>query len=225
MSAGLTPQQSGLAAIVLAGGRSRRMGEDKAQLQLQGEALLTRACRLVQTVGEPWGSPHTLVIATRADYQPLLTEGCELLLEEDSKGPLVAFSQGLEWFKSMEIEWVLLLACDLPLLTAEDLACAMADLPKLPAEVDAYLPPAAMAAKRATEVPQQKQVNWEPLCGFYRRRCATALDEAVARGVRSFQGWLTELNVAALNHWPAEHLLNCNRPEDWAWVQAQIGDR
>src|SRR5580692_1692239 len=40
----------GVAGYVLAGGRSKRFGQDKARVRLGGEMMLTRTCRLVREV-------------------------------------------------------------------------------------------------------------------------------------------------------------------------------
>ena len=206
--------------IVLAGGQSRRMGQDKALLQLQGEALLTRTCRTA--LAARWSSQAGVascvwVLTACPNYQSLLPQGCELLLEDDPQGPLKAFAQGLEQLEADDDGWVLLLACDLPLLTVEDLVGAIAHLADLPQDIDAYLPP-AMSGDPSGPASATKQIDWEPLCGFYRQRCLTSLSEALTQGTRSFQRWLRALKIAPLTHWPAEHLLNCNRPEDWEQV-------
>jgi len=217
-------------AVVLAGGQSRRMGQDKALLRLQGEALLTRTCRLARAV-----SDRVWVITTRSEYQSLFPQGCELILETDPQGPLIAFSQALKHLGLGPLQqdgWVLLLACDLPLLTAEDLARAIVHLLDLPATVDAYLPPAVIGRQpdRQSDAKSDnsrlaKQIQWEPLCGFYRQRCLGSLQATISqRGTRSFQRWLLELNVAPLTAWPTAHLLNCNRPEDWHRVLNWMGE-
>lgn len=193
------------------------MGQDKALLQLQGEALLTRTCCMALTV-----SQRAIVITTRSDYQPLLPLGCELLLEAEPQGPLRAFAQGLEQgLEGAADAWVLLLACDLPLLTAEDLVRAIAHLPELPCEVDAYLPPAGSGGQ-ASSGELNKTIDWEPLCGFYRQRCLQSLKGTLHRGNRSFQRWLPALNISPLTDWTAEHLLNCNRPQDWERALASL---
>ncbi len=43
--------ESGLAGLVLAGGRSSRMGEEKAAIHWRGQTLLDHACALLQRVG------------------------------------------------------------------------------------------------------------------------------------------------------------------------------
>lgn len=219
-----SPELAG--AIVLAGGQSRRMGQDKALLQLQGEALLTRTCRTALAVSDsfkPGVARRVWAITARPDYQSLLPQGCELLLEDDPQGPLNAFAQGLEQLESGADGWVLLLACDLPLLTVEDLVGAIAHLADLSPEVDAYLPPAA-SETRLGERSTNKQIDWEPLCGFYRQRCLNSLNGAINQGTRSFQRWLKQLNIAPLTQWPSKHLLNCNRPQDWAEVREIVGE-
>lgn len=44
---------AGVAAIVLAGGRSTRMGRDKAHVVIDGEPLVTRVCRAVTAACDP----------------------------------------------------------------------------------------------------------------------------------------------------------------------------
>lgn len=209
------------------------MGQDKALLQLQGETLLRRTSRIALAVS----SAPVWVIAARAAYQSDLPQGCDLLLEDEPLGPLVAFAKGLRQLRGPEDglghgledgqaeRWVLLLACDLPLLTQADLEQAIAQLPSLPSEADAYLPPAlstALSAAQTSPSAARKPVNWEPLCGFYRQRCFTPLQASVAQGTRSFQHWLQELTIAPLEHWSHAHLLNCNRPQDWEQVQLRL---
>lgn len=207
------------------------MGQDKALLQLQGETLLRRTSRMALAVSsaKPGPARPVWVIAACAAYQSDLPQGCDLLLEDDPQGPLVAFAKGLRQLRGPEDgqaeRWVLLLACDLPLLTQADLEQAIAHLPDLPSEADAYLPPAlstALSAARTSPSAVRKQVNWEPLCGFYRQRCFIPLKASVAQGTRSFQHWLQELTIAPLEHWSQAHLLNCNRPQDWEQVQLRL---
>ena len=217
---------------MLAGGQSRRMGQDKALLRLQGEVLLTRTCRQLLSVcaGQP-----ILVITTRPSYQTLLPPGCNLILETAPQGPLLAFARGLNQLllapqpigqQQQRSDWVLLLACDLPLLTVADLETAIARLAQLPDSVEAYLPPAALrsAAPAETTGVASRYVAWEPLCGFYRQRCLPSLQTAIQNGDRAFQPWLKRLNIVPIAQWPPAHLLNCNRPEDWQRVQ-QICDQ
>ncbi|MGL5036031.1 MAG: NTP transferase domain-containing protein, partial [Microcystaceae cyanobacterium] len=110
--------QTNLTAIILAGGQSSRMGQDKALLNIDGMPLLTRTCKLAQTVAQP----VYVVTPWIERYSAIAPAGCELIMETwpphsvKSPGPLWAFTQVLPLVKT---EWSLLIACDLPYLTAD----------------------------------------------------------------------------------------------------------
>ncbi|MEH2197049.1 molybdenum cofactor guanylyltransferase [Nostoc sp.] len=192
---------SRLSAIVLAGGKSSRMGQDKALILIQGMLLLQRVCAIAQSCADavyvvtPW--PER--------YQELLLPSCQFIREVPSSGeslahgPLVGFAQGLAEVKT---EWVLLLACDLPKLRVEVLQEWVTRLDSVGDNAIAAL----------AEHPK----GWEPLCGFYRRRCLPQLLEFINQGGRSFQQWLRQYPVEVLPLSEPEMLFNCNTPEDLA---------
>ncbi len=205
---------SKLTAIVLAGGKSSRMGQDKALISIQGVPLLQRVCSIAQSctdvvyVVTPW--PER--------YQDLLLPGCQFIREVPlsgeslAHGPLVGFAQGLA---EVETEWVLLLACDLPKLRVEVLlAC---DLPKLRVEVlQDWVTRLDSVGDNAIAALAHHPKGWEPLCGFYRHRCLPQLLEFINQGGRSFQQWLRQYPVEVLPLAEPEMLFNCNTPEDLA---------
>lgn len=194
-----------LAAIVLAGGLSQRMGQDKALLEQEGTPLLRRTWEVARAL-----TPAVWIVTPRRDrYQPLFPPGAQWIEETPPPsgappaGPLLAFQQALE---SIEADWVLLLACDLPNLRAEVLTQWRAALATLPTSAIAYLPHTAK--------------GWEPLCGFYHKSCLPSLQAYAARGKRSFQGWLNQApTVVAIPQVPVEMLANCNTPADWEQLQ------
>jgi len=55
--------------------------------------------------------------------------------------------------------------------------------------------------------------GWDPLCGFYRRSCLSALTDYI-KG-RSFQHWLAQHPVQLLPLPDAQMLFNCNTPMTW----------
>jgi molybdopterin-guanine dinucleotide biosynthesis protein A len=188
-----------LSAIILAGGKSSRMGRDKALISLQGIPLLQRICDLASSCTDivyivtPW--PER--------YQHLSLPDCEFICETSilplpyTHGPLVGFAQGL---KQVKTDWVLLLACDLPKLRLDVFQDWGQKLPTVESGAIAYL----------VRHPQ----GWEPLCGFYRRRCLPELMDFIYSGGRSFQDWLKHHSVAAFPLSEPEILFNCNTPED-----------
>lgn len=180
-----------IATIVLAGGLSLRMGQDKALLEIAGVPLLRRITNLVAPL-----SRSVVVTGWPERYAAIVD--CPVLLDRRTEGPLVGFSQGLT---AVETDWVLLLSCDLPNLDQAVIAGWMADLATLPPETIAYLPAG--------------EKGWEPLCGFYRSTCRESLQTFIDQGGRSFQRWLRSQSVAILPVADPDILFNCNRPEDW----------
>jgi molybdopterin-guanine dinucleotide biosynthesis protein A len=59
---------------------------------------------------------------------------------------------------------------------------------------------------------QNNQI-WQPLCGFYRRRCLPELREYIEGGGRSFQQWLMSYSVEILVLEDPEMLFNFNSPD------------
>jgi molybdenum cofactor guanylyltransferase len=106
-------------------------------------------------------------------------------------------------------DWVLLLACDLPNLSAAVLGDWRSQLAEVAPEAVAYLP--------------QRQGKWEPLAGFYRVSTLADLQAYVDAGGRSFQPWLNQRPVTsiALTEQTAAMLVNLNTPTDLAQWQRQ----
>ncbi len=188
---------SNITTIILAGGHSTRMGQDKALLEIQGVPLLKRITDLVLPL-----SHDVLIISAWPDrYQPVVSASCKFLHDCFTDGPLVGFAQALAL---VQTEWILLLSCDLPNLDQATLASWIQNLEALPATTIAYLP--------------KGKKGWEPLCGFYRSTCHTAIQQFVDQGGRSFQRWLSTQPVTVLPFADQHMLFNCNTPEDWARI-------
>ncbi len=196
-----------LAAIVLAGGQSSRMGQDKALIPVQGVPLLQRTCEVAFSC-----TSHIYVITPRTEiYRPLLPPQCQLVLEKplshgtQPQGPLVGFAQGLA---VVPTDWVLLLACDLPYLQADLLQRWIQQLDILEPTIAALLP--------------RQEKGWEPLCGFYRSNSLSRLNVFIQKGGRSFQQWLVQEVVQEIAFSPVESirlreqqmLFNCNTPAE-----------
>ncbi len=193
--------------LVLAGGRSRRMGTDKALLPLDGEPLLARTVRVAREI-----SPTVAIACLDPDrYRNCLPPNVRWLPEaqpEGPQGPLAALTRALP---QLESEWLLLLACDLPCLSPEPLQRWADQLSGLPPEVAAAVP--------------KTERGWEPLCGFYRTTAVADLRSWLSQGRRDFQGWLDSRLVLALPVTDPGLLLNCNTPGEWQAIAAASEDR
>ncbi|RYX84865.1 molybdenum cofactor guanylyltransferase [bacterium] len=96
-------------AAILAGGLSTRMGRDKALLEIDGEPLVRRSARTLQTLFE-----RVIVITNReevarAAHLPSVPDA------HSNKGPLVGIEAALSHFG----EPTFLVACDLPYLNTD----------------------------------------------------------------------------------------------------------
>ncbi|MEM8720623.1 MAG: molybdenum cofactor guanylyltransferase [Cyanobacteria bacterium P01_G01_bin.39] len=192
-----------ITALILAGGESSRMGEDKALLQINGKALLTHICLIAHEC-----AAQTYVITPWIEkYQDIVPSSCELLPEQlvlnaPSNTPIIGFAQGMQ---SVKTEWTLLLACDLPYLASSQVkqwSSALATV--LPTEI-------ALLARTGN--------RWEPFCGFYRRCCLNSLLRHINQGGRSFQTWLKQNSIQELSISDRSMLFNCNTPQDWQLLQ------
>lgn len=201
-----------LTAIVLAGGKSSRMGRDKALIPIQGVPLLGRVCGIAEACADrvyivtPWPERYQHLILPRCQFIQELPFSAPSPSSPSSpssspfpQGPVVGFAQGLA---QVQTEWVLLLACDLPRLEIEVLQEWIAGLDGVEEGAIAAL--------------VHNPKGWEPLCGFYRRRCLPQLLEFINQGGRSFQQWLQRHSVQVLSLSEPKMLFNCNTPEDLA---------
>jgi molybdenum cofactor guanylyltransferase len=181
----------GSAGYVLVGGRSSRMGCDKALLPFRGGALAQSVARAVSAaagsatmVGDParYGGLGYAVIA---DLYP-------------GEGPLGGILTAL---RNTSADWNLITACDMPQLDPE----LLRGLLKTAAEsvADALLPVG----------PEGRP---EPLCALYHRRCLEPFAAAFASGVRKVTAALETVGTVRLPMAEASIFQNVNTPEEWA---------
>ncbi len=186
-----------IAAIALAGGKSSRMGQDKALILIDGEPMLRRVCLAVAQVTDQ----GYVVVREAEPYQQAIAANFTFVIDNKLDGALIGFSLGIQAIAS-PVDWILLVACDLPNLQGDVLQAWAHDLAALPMEAIAYLP-------RSTD-----GKNWEPLCGFYRWQAQISLNQFIEQGGRSFQKWLSNHQAIEIVSVPPRMLLNCNKPED-----------
>ncbi len=151
-----------LAAIVVVGGRSSRMGRPKAWLELGGRPLLAHVVARART----WTREVVLVAAPSQDLPPLDVDPPPVVVRDErpGAGPLPALALGLA---SVTAPWALALACDTPLVRTAVIA--------------------RLAAERSADVDVVVPI-WDarpqPLVALYRRELAPALQALVAAGER-----------------------------------------
>lgn len=204
-----------LAAVILAGGRSSRMGRDKALIAVGEETLIQRTCRVALQCTD-----RVYIVTPWPDrYQSALPNTVGFIVEAPSpgqagtfQGPLMALITALSVLQTKQEDppaWVLTLACDMPNLSAAVLATWRNQLDKLEPQYLAYLP--------------NCQHRWEPLCGFYRVTALESLKEYAATGGRSLQDWLNQQAIAPLSNIDEAMFANVNTPSDLAEWQKTKG--
>jgi molybdopterin-guanine dinucleotide biosynthesis protein A len=157
-------------AIILAGGRSRRMGEDKALLPYNGVTLIEHVLATLRPL-----TANLLVVADRPDKYPLAQARALGDLFPDC-GPLGGIVTGLtEAGEGAH----LVVGCDMPFLNLDVLRLLLAASGP---EWDAVVP----------EVGGQ----WEPLCAVYRHTACPKLRRFLVSGGRALQ---SALNTLAIN--------------------------
>jgi molybdopterin-guanine dinucleotide biosynthesis protein A len=187
-----------LAGLVLCGGASRRMGRDKALIELGGATLLARAIEVLDRVA----APVMLACGPRPRYAEL---GRPLVLDAGPDlGPLGGLAAGLE---TAELPYLAVLACDLPGATPALFAALLDRARGL--ELDAVL--------------FETGAGPEPLLAVYRRAILPAVRRALARGDRRMTAFHAEIRAGRLGAHErrdspgaaaADPALNVNAPED-----------
>ncbi|PYY20457.1 MAG: hypothetical protein DMG60_00135 [Acidobacteria bacterium] len=189
-----------LTGFVLAGGVSRRMGRDKAQIPWRGGTLLTHAIEQVEGV-----APKVFVVGSLGANKlpvPVLADNLS------GVGPLAGIQTALS---NSSTDWNLVIAVDLPLVMAEVLNWI------------------AGFRTRATQVAIAPRVNsrLQPLCAVYHRGLLPEIDEALARQQSSIHRLLERLSTRIIeedeliaNGFAPETFLNVNTPEDLECARA-----
>jgi molybdopterin-guanine dinucleotide biosynthesis protein A len=193
-----------VAAFILVGGESSRMGQDKCLLDFGGVPLVVRTARLLK----PFVRRVTLVgSSSRFGAEGLREIPDQPIHERPSKGnrhgPLAGVVAALADTNS---SWNLLLACDLPHISDVWLD---------------WLLSRALQSSAQVVVPRTAR-GIEPLAAVYRRECAAPLAAAFARGVRKVTDALDGLRLEVLdqNDWRGIDprglvMTNMNTPQDY----------
>lgn len=137
---------SGLAAIILCGGRSERMGSRKEWLTLGGETVLARLAREFRPLAEP------IIVATGKEAPvPPLPPSITIVRDlHDDRGPLAGMYAGFLALPP-HVDRAFVISCDMPLMTSPVVRL-----------LDSQLKEAWCALPVIHGVPQ-------PLCAIYRR--------------------------------------------------------
>lgn len=186
------PEFSGavFSGAVLAGGRSRRMGQDKAFVEVDGVPMVERVAAALREVGA------AEIRITGGDQDRL--EALGLIVDPDAEphaGPLAALIASLEQGRH---DPVVVLACDLPWVSAGAIGRVLDALD----QADAAVPT------------DGEQRQW--LYGVWRRRCLPSMRAAYEAGDRAIHRAVRDLDVRVVAGVSPAVLADADRPGDLA---------
>lgn len=197
MNSGTVPSRPEFGAVVLAGGRSTRMGRDKALLEVDGQPLWRRQREVLRAAGAA-----EIFLSARDDqaWLPQADGFAAVLFDAVSVGgPLVGISAGLERTSRSHLA---VLAVDLPRMNVAWFAALLA----------ACAPGVGAVGRR--------DGFFEPLAAVYPRELMLGAWEALVRGDFSLQRFLAtavaedRMRVCEISPVDAGWFANWNEPAD-----------
>ncbi len=162
-------------SFVLTGGRSTRIGTDKALLPFGDGTLALWMAKIVKGV-----SQDVTLIGSREKYFSL-----GLPVEEDvfpGRGPLGGIHAALVHSRQAPS---LVVGCDLPYLSKEFLG---------------FLVELAHSSGADVVVPESPGLGLEPLCAVYAPSCLAPMEDALQRGESKVQVLLARLRLRVVKH-------------------------
>ena len=181
-----------ISGFILAGGKSRRMGTDKALLAFQGKPLLEHMIKLV----EPF-CDNIAISGQNFDYSTFGTKMIPDLYADC--GPIAGVFSALKYSVS---DWNLLVSVDVPFVNEELFLFLISNI----GDYDCIIP------KNISGV--------EPLIGLYHGRILPVIEELIKSGDYRLTNLLSKLNTRYLDcndlikKYP-RLFMNINRLEDY----------
>ncbi|MEX1055795.1 MAG: molybdenum cofactor guanylyltransferase [Rhodothermales bacterium] len=177
-----------LAAVILAGGNASRFGGDKASYRIEGRAMISRVHEALSPLAD-----RIMVSVGRAEQAP---EGLDFVVDTfQGRGPLAGIDAALAAANSV---WLLVVACDMPYLTADALR------PLIDARLDDVN--AIVATDSSGRV--------HPLCACYNSSIRPTVHDRLERGLLSIHGLLDSLPTVLNVTLPDLALINVNQKPD-----------
>lgn len=196
-------QRAPLKGLVLAGGNSQRMGNDKAAMELQGSTLLDRAVSLLRSqLEDVW-------VAVRPDQAHMAVRNAYPLLEDRMQNIGPAAGILAAHAHAPQAAW-LVVACDMPMLDAATLRFLIAGR-------DSAVDATALVASAAADP--------EPLCAIYEPVTLANFQAQAGAGMLSPQAWLKQARVRLLVVPDAGALLNANTQDEFQRINEQLRER
>lgn len=188
-----------IAIAIMAGGAGRRMGRDKALLELDGKTLLERIAGTALETGRS-------VVVIGRERPPGWDRDDILFIPDDvpGAGPLAAIATALRHL----VVPVLALACDLPLMTTSAIRWLLDEAPR---------------AHEADGIVVLNNGRPEPLFSVYFPSALPHAEMLLASNRRALRDLLASGTFPTVDAPPEiiAALVNVNTPEEWGEVRSQ----
>ncbi|MFC1591824.1 molybdopterin-guanine dinucleotide biosynthesis protein B [Thermodesulfobacteriota bacterium] len=185
-----------LSVAVMAGGKSSRLGRNKALLSTPNGTVIEHVLKTAFTFADQvkiiTNSPEEyrhLELETISDLRP----GC---------GPMSGIHTALA---TSPTEYVLIVSCDIPLVGPPHLHPLVSGYP-------------------GTDITLYKHKNFEPLCAIYRRSCIPALEDLIEHDEYRIIDLFPTLQVNVLRTDDTELFTSINTEDDYRYVLKKISD-
>jgi len=184
--------------ILLAGGKSSRMNENKAFLELEGKPLVERSLTVLEAV-------FSEVLISSNKPELYATYEVPVIVDEIfGRGPLEGLYQGL---KAATYDDVFFVACDMPFLNAALIRFLSFQI----STYDAVIP--------------QLHSGLHPLHAFYHRRCLPTIKHNLEAGRLKIIDFYPSCSVRYVEETEfqafsdlSKAFCNVNTPDDWAKI-------
>lgn len=180
--------------LVLSGGESKRMGQDKALLERDGQSQLAFMMALLEPLVE------RVFVSTRAaqKHEPERRRFAQIVDQYDDMGPLAGILSAMDAYP--DVDW-LVVACDLPNIGTETIR--------------------HLLANRSEDQPFTAYVSShdglpEPLCALYRAGSAETIRTFADDGIHCPRKILIRSDTSLLAQLDPASLDNINTPDELA---------
>jgi molybdenum cofactor guanylyltransferase len=192
-----------LSVFVLAGGKSTRMGSDKAFLQHNGRTLLDRSLAVARSISE-----DVWIVGSKQKFSAYGRVVEDIFPE---RGPLGGIHAAL---LASQNDLNLMLAVDMPLVSSAFLG---------------YFVSVARASDVMAVIPRAEG-RLQPLCAIYRRDFAAAAETALIAGNNKIGPLFVEVSIRVIEEeelvrcgFPRDLFRNLNTPQELAALDASTG--
>jgi len=198
------------AFVILAGGENRRMGKNKALLQLGGVTLVDHLAKFAKSQSK-YVAVSVHETSEMQAYQPLLTDNTG-----ERSGPLAGVLRGLEWLNSLpeHVHYLVTLPVDTPFVSRGLLP---------------FLQQKISSPSLASYIRFSQRDHY--LCALWTRKALPHVLTYLNEGHRSVRGAHRVLHSVAADYDPQPDdqafsdllFFNINTPEDYTEAQKRYG--